>query len=302
MSGGEVMTSRNTLDIFLEAKRNRRKVTMITCYDYTMARIVDTTNIDSILVGDSLGMMMLGHDSTLPVTMDDMLSATRSVVRGAARPFIVADMPFMSYQASFEEGMHNAARLIAEGGAGAVKIEGATSATVLLIGELIDHGIPVVGHLGLTPQSVNQFGGFKAQGRDLGQISELLIACERYADAGVQACVLECIPAELARHITLTFPFATIGIGAGPDCDGEVQVLHDVLGMGERLPKHANAFMDGKKVLSDALAAYDVGVKGGKFPTSDNAVHIDATLITKAEEYLDGLFDSLIDDNGFIDN
>ncbi len=296
------MTPRNTMDIFLDAKEARRKVTMVTCYDYTMARIVDGTGIDAILVCDSLGMTMLGHDSTLPVTMDDVVSATRAVVRGSSKALVVADMPFMSYQASFEEGMRNAGRLISEGGANAVKIEGATSATVMLAGELDDHGIPVVGHLGLTPQSVNKLGGFKARGKDIYQIAELLLSCERYADAGVRAVVLECVPAELARHITLTFPFATIGIGAGPDCDGEVQVIHDVLGLSGTNPRHSTPFLDGAALFSDALKEYDSAVKKRAFPTKDNTVHIEESLISKAEDYLDGIYDSLMDDYGFVDN
>ena len=294
--------ARNTIDIFLNAKKNRKKVTMVTCYDYSMARIVDSTDIDSILIGDSMGMTMLGYDSTLPVTVDDILLACKAVVRGTTKPFIVADMPFMSYQASFEEGMHNAARLLAEGGAQAVKIEGATPATVMLIRELIDHGIPVIGHLGLTPQSFNQFGGFKGQAKDMEAIAELLLACEHYADAGVQAAVLECIPAEVAKHITMTFPFATIGIGAGADCDGEVQVLQDMLGMSARAPKHAKRFLEGFDVIGDALREYDRQVKAKEFPTAENTNHVDESVIEQAEDYLDGIYDTFLDRDGFPDN
>ena len=294
--------ARNTMDIFLAAKKDRRKITMVTCYDYSMARVVDQTDIDAILIGDSLGMTMLGHDSTLPVKMDDIIRATQAVVRGTTKPLIVADMPFMSYQASLEEGMRNAGRLLAEGGAGAVKIEGATAATVALIRELIDHGIPVVGHLGLTPQSVNEFGGFKAQATEVESIAKLLMECESYAEAGIKAVVLECIPAELAKHITMTFPFATIGIGAGVACDGEVQVLHDVLGLSDRKPRHARTFVDASEVIAGALRAYDESVKGKEFPTEENSVHIEEGLISKAEDYLDGLFDTFFDDSSAFDN
>ncbi|MGI6221317.1 MAG: 3-methyl-2-oxobutanoate hydroxymethyltransferase [Coriobacteriales bacterium] len=294
--------ARNTMDIFLSAKKERRKITMVTCYDYSLARVVDQTDIDCILIGDSLGMTMLGYESTLPVTMDDMIRATQSVVRGTTKPLIVADMPFMSYQASLEEGMRNAGRLLAEGGAGAVKIEGATPATVALIRELIDHGIPVVGHLGLTPQSVNAFGGFHAQATEIEGIAKLLMECESYAEAGVKAVVLECIPAELAKHITKTFPFATIGIGGGVECDGEVQVIHDVLGLSARKPRHANTFINGLEVLGDALRAYDQGVKDKTFPGPENSVHIEENLISKAEDYLDGMFDAFFDDDSAIDN
>lgn len=296
------MLARNTIDIFLDAKRARRKVTMLTCYDYTMATIIDQTDIDSILVGDSMGMTMFGYESTLPVSMDDILSATKAVVRGTSKAFVVADMPFMSYQASFEEGMRNAGRLISEGGAGAVKIEGASSSTVMLIGELVDHGIPVIGHLGLTPQMVNQYGGYKARGKEIPQIAEILLSCERYADAGVKAVVLECVPAELAKHITMTFPFATIGIGAGADCDGEVQVIHDILGLTQRSPKHSTPFVDGRSLLTSALDNYDKRVKEASFPADENAIHVDEVLISKAEDFLDGLYESLLDDNEFIDN
>lgn len=296
------MLARNTIDIFLDAKRARRKVTMLTCYDYTMATIIDQTDIDSILVGDSMGMTMLGYESTLPVSMDDILSATKAVVRGTSKAFVVADMPFMSYQASFEEGMRNAGRLISEGGAGAVKIEGASSSTVMLIGELVDHGIPVIGHLGLTPQMVNQYGGYKARGKEIPQIAEILLSCERYADAGVKAVVLECVPAELAKHITMTFPFATIGIGAGADCDGEVQVIHDILGLTQRSPKHSTPFVDGRSLLTAALDNYDKRVKEASFPADENVIHVDEVLISKAEDFLDGLYESLLDDNEFIDN
>lgn len=296
------MLARNTIDIFLDAKRARRKVTMLTCYDYTMATIIDQTDIDSILVGDSVGMTMLGYESTLPVSMDDILSATKAVVRGTSKAFVVADMPFMSYQASFEEGMRNAGRLISEGGAGAVKIEGASSSTVMLIGELVDHGIPVIGHLGLTPQMVNQYGGYKARGKEIPQIAEILLSCERYADAGVKAVVLECVPAELAKHITMTFPFATIGIGAGADCDGEVQVIHDILGLSQRSPKHSTPFVDGRSLLTSALDNYDKRVKEASFPADENVIHVDEVLISKAEDFLDGLYESLLDDNEFIDN
>ncbi len=296
------MLARNTIDIFLDAKRARRKVTMLTCYDYTMATIIDQTDIDSILVGDSMGMTMFGYESTLPVSMDDILSATKAVVRGTSKAFVVADMPFMSYQASFEEGMRNAGRLISEGGAGAVKIEGASSSTVMLIGELVDHGIPVIGHLGLTPQMVNQYGGYKARGKEIPQIAEILLSCERYADAGVKAVVLECVPAELAKHITMTFPFATIGIGAGADCDGEVQVIHDILGLTQRSPKHSTPFVDGRSLLTAALDNYDKRVKEASFPADENVIHVDEVLISKAEDFLDGLYESLLDDNEFIDN
>ena len=295
--------ARNTIDIFRKAKMERRRVTMVTCYDYSMARLVDQTDIDTILIGDSLGMTMLGYDSTVPVKMDDMVRATQAVVRGTTKPLIVADMPFWSYQASFEEGMRNAARLVADAGAQAVKIEGATQATVMLIRELIAHGIPVVGHLGLTPQSVNEFGGFKAQGKEVDEISRIIFACEDLADAGVKAVVLECVPAELAKHITLTFPFSTIGIGAGPDCDGEVQVIHDVLGLSERTPKHGRNFVNAAEVLAGALRDYDAAVKGKTFPTDANTSHIDPKLISNAEDYLDGLYDSIFGgEENYLDN
>ncbi len=296
------MTQRNTIQIFSDAKRDRQKVTMVTCYDSTMAKIVDSSGIDSILIGDSMGMTMLGFDSTLPVTLDHIITATRAVVSATENVFVVADMPFMSYQASVKDGIYNAGKLIAQGGAGAVKIEGAARSTCVLISELIDSGIPVIGHLGLTPQSVNMFGGYKAQGRDLEEIAALFVSCEQYAEAGVSAVVLECVPAELAKHITKTFPFATIGIGAGPDCDGEVQVLQDILGLCENQPKHSHNFINGAELLGAALSEYNKSVKDKSFPTKENSVHISPDMISQAEDYLDDVIDSFLGGNEFIDN
>lgn len=289
---------RNSIDIFVQAKKQRRKVTMVTCYDYSMAKIVDKTGIDAVLVGDSMGMTMMGYSSTLPVEMDDIVRATQAVSRGAQNPLIIADMPFLSYQASFEEGFRNAGRLVKEGGANAVKLEGSTRATVNLVAELNSHGIPAIGHLGLTPQSVNKLGGYKVQGKNIDDIALLLLACERLADTGLQAIVLECVPAEVAKHITLTFPFATIGIGSGPYCDCEVQVLHDLLGLSDMKPKHAGCYLDGSKLIADALCSYDQDVKAGTFPTEDSCEHVDENLIASAESLLDDLFAGYLDEDG----
>ena len=294
--------ARNDIGIFSGAKKDRRKVTMVTCYDYSMARVVEQTGIDAVLVGDSLGMTMLGHTNTLGVTMDDVVRATQAVVRGTTRPLVVADMPFLSYQASFEEGFRNAGRLVSEGGANAVKLEGATPATVNLVAELVTHGIPVVGHLGLTPQSVNRLGGFKTQAKTMDDIALLLLSCERLADTGISAVVLECVPAEVAQHITLTFPFATIGIGSGPHCDCELQVLHDVLGLTEKSYRHAGCYMDGFGLAAKALAAFDAEAKARKFPGPDACEHVDENTIGSAENLLDDLFAGYLDPEDDIDN
>lgn len=292
---------RNGIDIFSSAKRERRRVTMVTCYDYSMARLVDRTGIDAVLVDDCIGTNMLGYETTLPVEMEDILSATEAVARGTTKPLVVADLPFLSYQASFEEGFHNAGDLV-KAGANAVKIQGSTSATINLMAELVSHGIPVIGHIGMIPQGVNQFGGYKVQGKEVEQIAAILLACERYVDAGVQTVVLECIPAELAKHITLTFPLTTIGIGAGPDCDGELQVIHDVLGLSGEQHRHSKAFVDGAAVVEAGLSQYDEAVKGRRFPADDSTDHISTRLIDSAEDLLDDITDSYFGPDGYIDN
>lgn len=246
------------------------KVTMVTSYDYTMAALTEAAGIDMILVGDSLGMTMMGYDSTLPVTMDDMVHHTRCVTRATENTFVVADMPFMSYQQGMAEALTNAGRLMKEGRAQAVKLEGGAR-VVDEIRAMVDAGIPVVGHLGLTPQSVNAFGGFKVQGKSVEAAQQLVEDALAIEAAGAFAIVLECVPSNLATYITerLTSAF-TIGIGAGSGCDGQVLVVQDMLGMtvGGFKPKMVRHFAQVGQTIVDAFQAYDEAIQTGDFPAA----------------------------------
>lgn len=283
-------------------KQEKKRIVMCTAYDYHGARIVDSAGVDSILVGDSLGMTMLGHSSTLPVTMDDMVSATAAVTRGADRPFIVADMPFMSYQHSYKEGMVNAGRLIKEGGAHAVKVEGATEDTLSLIDGLVGAGIPVVAHLGLTPQSVHALGGYSVQAKEVRAASRLMFEARAVEAAGACAVVLECIPAELARRISSLVKIPTIGIGAGAGCDGEVQVFHDVLGFGSFKPRHTKRYLEAEQLMSEALTHYVTDVRTGEFPGEEQTTHVDITVVKEAENIFYGQLADELDLNGIFDS
>ncbi len=247
-----------------------RKVTMVTSYDYTMAALTEAAGIDMILVGDSLGMTMMGYDSTLPVTMEDMVHHTRCVTRATENTFVVGDMPFMSYQASLEQALENAGRLMKEGRCQAVKLEGGARC-VEQIRAMVEAGIPVVGHLGLTPQSVNAFGGFKVQGKSEEAARQLVDDALAIEAAGAFCIVLECVPANLATYITerLTSAF-TIGIGAGNGCDGQVLVVQDMLGMtaGGFKPKMVRQFAQVGQVVVNAFHAYDEAIQSGDFPAA----------------------------------
>lgn len=239
----------------LRAMKDRgERIAVWTAYDFTMARLLDRAGIDVILVGDSVGMVALGYDTTLPVTLDMMIHHTRAVSRGAKRALIVADMPFLTYQLSVEEAMRNAGRLIQEGGAAAVKIEGGKQ-IVDTAKRLVDIGVPVMGHLGLTPQSVHQLGGFRPQGRETGSADRLLQDAEILEKAGVFAIVLESIPAELAGRVSTSLKIPTIGIGAGPHCDGQVLVSYDALGLSEVVPPFVKQYAQlGEQIVSAAKA------------------------------------------------
>lgn len=264
---------RNTVNDFARMKRNHEPITMCTAYDFHSARLVDQAGIDSILVGDSLGMTMLGYDSTVPVTMDDMALFTSIVTRSTQHAFVVADMPFMSYHISLKDALKNARRLVQDAGAQAVKIEGATLLTLEIIEALVAAGIPVVAHLGLTPQSINTLGGYKTQGRGDEAASRLKEEALAVQEAGACAVVLECIPVELAEKISAELNIPTIGIGAGIACDGQVQVFHDLLGFGTFKPKHARHYAEAEQTFHDALTAYNADVKGRAFPTEDQTTH-----------------------------
>lgn len=247
----------------LRAMKDRGdKIAMLTAYDATMARILDRAGTDVILVGDSLGMVVLGYDNTLPVTLDMMIHHTCAVSRGAKRALIVADMPFLTYQLSVEEAMRNAGRLIQEGGAAAVKIEGGRQVADTAK-RLVDIGVPVMGHLGLTPQSVHQLGGFRPQGRDSSAAEKLLQDAEMLEHAGVFALVLESIPHELAGRVTASRKIPTIGIGAGPQCDGQVLVINDVLGLSDVSPPFAKRYAQLSESIVSAARAYIEDVRAG---------------------------------------
>ncbi|MCC6751216.1 MAG: 3-methyl-2-oxobutanoate hydroxymethyltransferase [Deltaproteobacteria bacterium] len=252
-------------------KRKAQRICMLTAYDATFARLLDDGGADVLLVGDSLGMVIKGEENTLGVTVDEVLYHTRAVTRGVRRAHVVADMPFMSYQTSLEEGLRNAGRLVKEGGAESVKIEGGRRHADL-VARLSDVGIPVMGHIGLTPQSVHAMGGFKVQGRGIEEGRQLLQDALALEDAGAYALVLEGIPAELAKQITETLQIPTIGIGAGPHCDGQVLVSYDLLGLNDTF---APRFVKRYERLSDrvktAVATYVTEVQQGAFPTAEHS-------------------------------
>lgn len=246
-------------------KADGRPLVMVAAYDKPSARLADEAGVDVILVGDSLGMTVLGHDSTLPVTLDAMVHHTAAVSRARTRAMVVADMPFMTFQISAEEALRAAGRLLAEGGAAAVKLEGGMRIAPT-VRRLVEAGIPVMGHVGLTPQSVHQLGGYRVQAKDDAGAAALIDDCRSLEEAGAFSVVLECIPAELAAKVTGMLSVPTVGIGAGPACDGQVQVFHDLLGLGGGfVPKHARRYVDAGSIIREALAAYTAEVRDGTF-------------------------------------
>ena len=260
-------------------KEQKQPVVCVTAYDYPTARIADEAGIPLILVGDSLGNVVLGYDSTIPVTMDEMLHHVKAVVRGSERALIVADMPFMSYQVRVEEALRNAGRMLQEGGAQAVKLEGGHRSTDT-VRRLVETGIPVMGHLGLTPQSVNQLSGYRVQGRTLQAAKKLIGDALELEEAGAFSLVLESVPTPLAKYVTQRLSIPTIGIGAGPDCDGQIQVLHDILGFTTGfVPKHAKQYAQLTKVITDALHAYSQEVQARSFPGEEHAHPMDEAVL-----------------------
>ena len=272
---------KNTVVTIREAKERGEKVTMLTAYDYSMAKLIDEAGLNMILVGASLGMVMLGYEDALSVTMEDMIHHTSAVARGAKQALVVADMPFMSYQTSVYDAVVNAGRLMKEGRAQAVKLEGGR--------EFADHikaitaaSIPVVAHLGLTPQSLNAFGGFKVQGKSEAAARKLLEDARIVEEAGAVAVVLECVPARLAKLVTEKLHVPTIGIGAGADCDGQVLVYQDMLSMfGDFKPKFVKRFGEVGSVMKEAFQNYSDEVKAGTFPAPEHTFKIDDDVIEK---------------------
>ena len=251
-----------------EMYKNGEKISAITAYDFTFASLADSVGFPIILVGDSLGQVALGYDSTVPVTMSDMLIHVKSVVRGAKKSLIIADMPFMSYQADISDAISNAGRLIKEGGAQSVKLEGGAK-IANTVAKIVDCGIPVMGHIGLTPQSVNQLGGYKVQGKSEKEKEKLIADAKAIESAGAYSIVLELIKSDLAEEITKEISIPTIGIGSGPNCSGQIQVIHDVLGLslGESY-KHSRQYLDLRKSVPEALKQYLKDSNSGDFPSS----------------------------------
>jgi len=260
-------TSKVTIHTLRQMKARGEKIAMLTAYDATFARLLDDAGVDALLIGDSLGMVVQGHDTTLPVTLDEIAYHCRAVSRGARRAHVVGDMPFMSYQASIEQGLTNAGKLMKEGGCHAVKLEGG-AIHAELVSRLVSAGIPVMGHIGLTPQSFHQFGGFKVQGRDPGGRERLLADALTLEAAGAYSIVLEAIPADIAYDITAAVSIPTIGIGAGTGCDGQVLVSYDALGMDETFkPRFVRRYAMLGETIKDAVAHYIADVRDGSFPS-----------------------------------
>ena len=255
-------------------REHGKPITMLTAYDYATAKLADEAGIPILLVGDSLGMVVLGYDSTVPVTVEDMIHHGRAVVRGAQRAHVVVDMPFGSYQTGWQDALRNATRIMQETGCGSVKLEGGVRSAET-VRHLVDAGIPVMGHIGLTPQSVNAFGGFRVQGKTPRDAVHLISDAKALAEAGAYAIVLELVPTALAHMITQRVSVPTIGIGAGPFCSGQVQVVHDILGMFESAPKHARRFAELGTATRDAIVEYREAVEAGAFPTANESFYMD---------------------------
>jgi len=272
---------RVTINQIKEMKQKGEKVTMLTAYDYSTAKIIDEVGIPLILVGDSLAMVVLGYESTIPVTMEDMLHHTKAVVRGTKQALVIGDMPFMTYHVSVEDALRNAARFIQEAGAQAIKLEGGVTVAGK-IRRIVDCGIPVMSHIGLTPQSVHQFGGYKVQGKTPEAATRLLDDARAVEEAGAFAIVLETVPAPLATLITQRVSIPTIGIGAGIGCDGQVQVINDILGSFiDFVPKHAKQYAKLADIIRNAVTEYHNEVKAGSFPTDKQSFSMDESVLAE---------------------
>ena len=274
---------KNTTVTFMAAKGGE-KLTVLTAYDYSIARLMAGCGINALLVGDSLGMVMLGHDDTLRVSVDDMVRHCAAVARGAGDCLVICDMPWLSYHVSVEDAVRNAGRLVSEGGAQAVKLEGGADFAPV-VRALVRASIPVMGHLGLTPQSVNALGGYKVQGKTVVQAQKLLDDARALQDAGVFSLVLECVPAPLAARVTRELAIPTIGIGAGPDCDGQVLVWQDMLGLTGKTPKFVRQFAPVGDIMRQAFRDYAAAVREGAFPQGEHCYQLE-----EAEELLDKLY------------
>lgn len=272
---------KNTVSTFREQKAKGEKISMLTAYDYSTAKLMDEAGINGILVGDSLGMVVLGYEDTLPVTMEDMIHHTAAVCRGAKNTLVVGDMPFMSYQVSVEEAVYNAGRLMKEGRCQAVKLEGAASVCPQ-IRAITNASIPVMAHIGLTPQSINAFGGFKVQGKSEEAAKKLLEDAKAVEEAGAFAVVLECVPAKLAELISKSISIPTIGIGAGAGCDGQILVYQDMLGLfSDFTPKFVKKYANVGEMMTQAFRDYIADVQEGSFPAPEHTFAISEGVIKK---------------------
>lgn len=272
---------KNTVSTFREQKAKGEKISMLTAYDYSTAKLMDEAGINGILVGDSLGMVMLGYEDTLPVTMEDMIHHTAAVCRGAKNTLVVGDMPFMSYQVSVEEAVYNAGRLMKEGRCQAVKLEGGASVCPQ-IRAITNASIPVMAHIGLTPQSINAFGGFKVQGKSEEAAKKLLEDAKAVEEAGAFAVVLECVPAKLAELISKSISIPTIGIGAGAGCDGQILVYQDMLGLfSDFTPKFVKKYANVGEMMTQAFRDYIADVQEGSFPAPEHTFTISEDVIKK---------------------
>ena len=277
---------KNTVSTLLAQKQNGEKITMLTAYDYSTAKLIDEAGVNTILVGDSLGMVMLGYENTLSVTMEDMIHHTRAVTRGVKNAFVIADMPFMSYEVSEEEALKNAGRLIKEGMANAVKLEGGVE-VVGQIKKIVSASIPVVAHIGMTPQSVNAFGGFKVQGKSKEAAKKIIEDAKAVEAAGACMIVLECVPREIAKIITGIVSVPTIGIGAGRDCDGQVLVYQDMLGMfSDFVPKFVKQYRKIGDIMKEAFKEYIEEVQNGAFPQDNNTFKMNEEVLKELKEEL----------------
>ncbi len=272
---------KNTVETFKKAKETKEKLSMLTAYDYSMAKLVDESEINGILVGDSLGMVCLGYENTLSVTMEDMIHHGKAVARGAKNSLVVVDMPFMSYQTSVYDAVVNAGRLVKEAGAEAIKLEGGQDMCDR-IKAIVKAQIPVMGHIGLTPQSVNAFGGFKVQGKSEARAKELIEDAKKIEAAGAFALVLECVPAKLAEIISNNITIPTIGIGAGAGCDGQILVYQDMLGIfSDFKPKFVKSYAKVGDTMKAAFKEYIEDIKAGAFPAEEHTFKIDESVIEK---------------------
>jgi 3-methyl-2-oxobutanoate hydroxymethyltransferase len=278
------MDKKLTIQDIILMKQNGERISMLTAYDASFAGLLDSSGIDMILVGDSLGMVLLGYESTIPVTMEEMLHHCRAVKKGVNRAIMVGDMPFMSYQVSETEAITNGGRFLKEAGCDAVKLEGGTEVCDT-VKAIVRAGIPVMGHIGLTPQTASQLGGYKVQGKDTESARRLLESARDLEAAGVFSIVLECIPAQLSKVISEAVSIPTIGIGAGQHCDGQVLVTHDMLGMFEKfVPTFVKKYINLAPQIKEAVAAYNTEVKSGAFPNEEQSFSMQLDVSSLLEE------------------